>query len=400
MPLRMVSTSIPSSPSSNAPEIVNDTGSESVVLNSESKRLARARLRLAEAQGVIPIGASEMSGFTLSDFNKIPKSSQSRVREIGWRVAEPSVAYDPIGASQKFFRQPLVWVSRNVQFMIPVATFTISIILDILTGREEINRSRRADQLLAIVSVQSPALIKAGQALASRSDLLPKEYLDALQKLQDRCPAYPTEQAIALFESELGMKFTDAFELYSDKPVAAASIGQVYRGRLRKNGAEVAIKIQRPKCEEAIAIDLYILRFYASLTQSVLGLLKRDIDLVSVIDDFGEIIYREIDYRAEAVNAQRFAELYANIPNIFVPKVYTDLSTTKVLTMEWVDGARLNDKASIDAMGLDSSQLIDTLVQCSLRQMLENGFFHADPHAVSFDENPYCYAHMLHIIDF
>lgn len=231
------------------------------------------------------------------------------------------------------------------------------------------------------MSVQSPALIKAGQALASRSDLLPKEYLDTLQTLQDRCPPFPTIDAERLFEEELGFKFNDVFELESYEPVAAASIGQVYKGRLRSNGAKVAIKIQRPKCEEAIAIDLFILRFYASLVQRFLTFLNRDIDLVSVIDDFGELIYREIDYRAEAVNAQRFAELYASIPNIFVPKIYTDLSTSKVLTMEWVDGARLNDKQTLVKMNLNPSALVDTLVQCSLRQLLENGFFHCDPHA-------------------
>ena len=110
----------------------------------------------------------------------------------------------------------------------------------------------------------------------------------------------------------------------------------MYKARLRSNGDQVAIKIQRPNCEEAIAVDLYIMRWYSQLLQRVLNILKRDINLVSIIDDFGELIYREIDYRAEAVNAQRFAELYASIPDVFVPKVYTDLSTSKVLTMEWV----------------------------------------------------------------
>lgn len=345
---------------------------------NDNPRLEKARARLAEAQGIIPIGASEIPGFSLKEFKTIPSSS--RVREISWRVAEPSVKYDPITASSKLFAQPIKWITRNIQFTIPVTFFVLKIIKDVVTEKEDVNRKVRAEELLELFSAQSPALIKAGQALASRSDLLPKEYLESLQKLQDRCPAYPTEMAEALFENELGMKFDDVFILESRNPVAAASIGQVYKGRLRKNGAQVAIKIQRPNCEDAIAIDLYIMRFYAGILQSILKYLKRDINLVSVIDDFGEIIYREIDYRAEAVNAQRFAELYANIPNIFVPKVYTDLSTSKVLTMEWVDGCRLTDKDNLSAMGLDSTKLVDTLVQCTLRQMLENGFFHSDPH--------------------
>ena len=133
-----------------------------------------------------------------------------------------------------------------------------------------------------------------------------------------------------------------AYDYFS--AISPLSYSQVYKARLRSNGDEVAIKIQRPNCEEAIAVDLYVMRFYSQLLQKVLNYLNRDINLVSIIDDFGELIYREIDYRAEAVNAQRFAELYASIPDVFVPKVYTDLSTSKVLTMEWVDGARLNDR--------------------------------------------------------
>ena len=345
---------------------------------SQDRRLERARLRLAEAQGLLPIGASE-AGFTLADLvNSVPLA-QSRVREISWRVAEPAVRYDPIGDYSKFFAQPVRWIKRNIEIFVPLTLFVLSVLRDILVGEEEKNRGKRAEEVLEIISKQSPALIKAGQALASRPDLLPKEYLDSLQKLQDRCPAYPTSTAVALFEQELGIPFESAFDLDSPEPVAAASIGQVYKGRLKSNGAKVAIKIQRPNCEEAIAIDLFVLRWYAQLLQYLLKLFGRDINVVSVIDDFGDLIYREIDYRAEAVNAQRFAELYASIPDVFVPKVYTDLSTSKVLTMEWVDGARLSDRKSIEAMNLDNSKFVDTLVQCSLRQILENGFFHADP---------------------
>eukprot|EP00607_Mallomonas_marina_P009422 CAMPEP_0182420552 /NCGR_PEP_ID=MMETSP1167-20130531/5436_1 /TAXON_ID=2988 /ORGANISM="Mallomonas Sp, Strain CCMP3275" /LENGTH=737 /DNA_ID=CAMNT_0024596649 /DNA_START=178 /DNA_END=2391 /DNA_ORIENTATION=+ len=354
----------------------------------ESERLRRARLRLAEAQGIIPIGASDSPSISLEEIKKMPLS-QSKVREISWRVAEPAVPYDPERASKRLWSQPVRWLARNVEIFFPLALFVSTVLLDIVRGEEEANRDQRAHQLLDIISAQSPALIKAAQALASRPDLLPKPYLDQLQKLQDRCPAYPSDQAIALLETELGMPFRDVFELVGERegedprtvaPVAAASIGQVYRARLVSNGNEVAVKVQRPNCEEAIAVDLYIMRFYALLLQRLLAALKRDVDLVSIIDDFGELIYREIDYRAEAVNGQRFAELYASIPDVFVPKVYTDLSTSKVLTMEWVEGARLNDREAVLAMGYEPGKFVDTLVQCSLRQMLENGFFHADPH--------------------
>ena len=112
--------------------------------------------------------------------------------------------YDPALLAKRFFAQPFKWLERNAQFLVPMTFFTIRVLLDIITKKEPLNRMKRAEEILNIISAQSPALIKAGQALASRPDLLPKEYLDSLQKLQDRCPAYPTAQAISLFEKDLG----------------------------------------------------------------------------------------------------------------------------------------------------------------------------------------------------
>jgi predicted unusual protein kinase regulating ubiquinone biosynthesis (AarF/ABC1/UbiB family) len=155
----------------------------------------------------------------------------------------------------------------------------------------------------------------------------------------------------------------------------------VYQARLKANGDLVALKIQRPDCEKIIALDLYVLRWWSGVYNKIFELLNRDINIQSIIDDFGDLIYREIDYVAEAANAQRFNELYAGITDVFVPKIYSDLTTRKVLVMEWVDGVRLTDSDSLARYGLSPPKLIDTLVQCSLRQILENGFFHADPHA-------------------
>lgn len=179
----------------------------------------------------------------------------------------------------------------------------------------------------------------------------------------------------------MGVPFQDIFELIYEEPIAAASIGQVYKARLKSNGDIVAIKIQRPLCEEVIALDLYVLRWWSGVGNVLFKLLNRNIDVQSIIDDFGELIYRELDYVAEAANAQKFSELYSgSVKDVFVPKVYSELTTSKVLTMEWVDGFRLTDSKNLDLCGLDKKKLVDTLVQCSLRQILENGFFHADPH--------------------
>ena len=291
----------------------------------------------------------------------------------GVKVAEPLRKYDPIAAEKLLFSQPTKWIVRNVQIGFPLAIWAVSVAGDVFFNLEEINRKKRAKELLQIISGLGPAIIKGGQALSSRSDLMPSEYLEELQKLQDDVPRYPNDQAFATVKDELGVEFDDVFELIGSEPVAAASIGQVYKARLRSNGELVAIKIQRPKCEEIIALDLYVLRWWSGVANILTKLLDRDIDVQSIIDDFGELIYRELDYVAEAANAQRFSELYGSVTDVFVPKVYSELTTSKVLTMEWIEGVRLTDIESLDNFGLDRQKLIDTLLQCSLRQILGNG---------------------------
>ena len=298
----------------------------------------------------------------------------------GIKVAEPLVKYDPIAAEKLLFKQPTKWIVRNVQIAGPLGLWAAGVVSDFLFSVTN-NRRNRAKQLLQAISGLGPAIIKAGQALSSRPDLLPAEYLEELQKLQDDVPSFPNKVAFETVKDELGVDFNDVFELVQEEPIAAASIGQVYQARLRANGDLVAVKIQRPNCEDIISLDLYVLRWWSGIYTKIFTLLNRDINVQSIIDDFGELIYREIDYVAEAANAQRFNELYAAVTDVFVPKIYSDLTTRKVLVMEWVDGIRLTDSTSLSRYGLEKKKLVDTLVQCSLRQVLENGFFHADPHA-------------------
>ena len=291
-------------------------------------------------------------------------------------VAEPLVRYDPIAAEKILFRQPTKWLLRNVQIALPFGSWVSGVLIDTLLGKSKQNRRNRARQLNAIIADLGPAIIKAGQALSSRPDLLPSEYLDELQQLQDNVPTFSNEVAFGIVEEELNQKFTDVFELVEPEPIAAASIGQVYKARLLKNGQLVALKIQRPNTEEVVALDLYVLRWWGGVYNKFFELLGRNINLQGVMDDFGNLLYAEIDYIAEAANARRFSELYAQdvaIADVFVPKVYSELTSRKVLTMEWVDGYRLTDIDSLEANNLDRQKLVDTLVQCSLRQIMENG---------------------------
>mmetsp|Transcript_12623 Transcript_12623/g.16888 ORF Transcript_12623/g.16888 Transcript_12623/m.16888 type:complete len:920 (+) Transcript_12623:281-3040(+) len=361
----------------------------SVVVEAEQRRrIDEVAARAAERSSY---SSSTTAGADVIDSDVMPGASNGNLQGVkgnystrwvkGMNVAEPLVKYDPVSAEKLLFRQPTKWLIRNVQIALPLGLWAAGVISDLLTGREFDNRRNRAQQLQKTISSLGPAIIKGGQALASRPDLMPSEYLDELQKLQDDVPRFSNEVAFATVEEELKMKFEDVFELIETEPIAAASIGQVYKARLISNGETVALKIQRPKCEDVIALDLYVLRWWSGVANFITELLNRDINLQSIIDDFGELIYRELDYEAEAANAQRFSELYASVPDVFVPKIYSEMTTQKVLTMEWVDGTRLTDSNTLKAIGLDNEKLIDTLVQCSLRQILENGFFHADPHA-------------------
>ena len=292
-------------------------------------------------------------------------------------VAEAEIRYDPDKAQKLLTRQPRRWLTRNVQLFFPLAGFIASIISDRAMNCELQRREQRASELLELISNLGPAVIKGGQALASRPDLLPAEYLRKLQELQDRVPAFPTDEALRRVEASLGLRnFTDVFTLLVDEPVAAASIGQVYKARLR-NGKVVALKVQRPDCERVVALDLFVLRWWARLgTSFFVRAFGRDLDLVSVVDDFGALIYREIDYRAEARNARQFAKLYQGYENtIRVPEIYDELTTSTVLTQRLfpnvselqvrVDGvdATPRHRGAIEAAARASTRLVRELWQ-------------------------------------
>lgn len=293
------------------------------------------------------------------------------------KSAEEGPRYDPQTAIANFKNRGLYVRRRQLKIAIPLTTFVSKVVLDVQLGREEQNREQRAAEFLKIVSSLGPAIIKGGQAVASRPDLLPKEYLDELQKLQDRLPPFPNDIAFKLIEEELGKPVDEIFEWIDPIPVAAASIGQVYYAVLKETGEKVAVKVQRPDCEQIIALDIYILRNLSGTISSLLRLTGRDIDLQSIIEEFGKLIYEEIDYLSEARNADRFLELYGDVPGVDVPRIFWRYTKRKVITMEWMEGSRLTSDQLTQER---SEELVRAMVQCSLRQMLENGYFHADTH--------------------
>jgi predicted unusual protein kinase regulating ubiquinone biosynthesis (AarF/ABC1/UbiB family) len=289
----------------------------------------------------------------------------------------PDIRYNPEVITEFYQRKPWLAFNRVVTILVPCVWFSLNLWWDRVTQQQEKHQRQRAIQLRNLLTRLGPAYIKVGQALSTRPDLVPPIYLEELSQLQDQLPPFPNEVAFRFIEDELGDRPENVYAELSDHPIAAASLGQVYRGRL-KTGEEVAVKVQRPGLAQRIALDLYLLRQLAQWATRIFGRIRSD--LVGIMDEFGARIFEEMDYAHEGRNAERFAELYGHLPNIYVPKIYWDYTQRRVLTMEWINGTKLTQVEEIREKGIDAAHLVEIGVQCSLRQLLEHGFFHADPH--------------------
>lgn len=286
--------------------------------------------------------------------------------------------YDPEAIAAYYRWRPGRVVVRLCQVGVAMIRFLLALGWDHLTGQEERQRPRRAAQLRQLITRLGPTFIKVGQALSTRPDLVRRDYLEELTLLQDQLPPFPNELAFALIEQELGRPVGELYRELSPEPVAAASLGQVYRGRL-PSGEEVAVKVQRPSLLPILTLDLYILRRLAHILQPWLPIHMKD-DLSLIVDEFGEKLFEEIDYLNEACNAEKFADNFRNDPTVKVPKIYWALSSHRVLTLEWIHGYKLTDASAVQKAGIPMRQFVQIGVRAGLRQLLEFGFFHADPH--------------------
>ncbi|MGF2034496.1 MAG: AarF/ABC1/UbiB kinase family protein [Nostoc sp. CmiVER01] len=292
-------------------------------------------------------------------------------------TAQPETLYDPVGIAAHYQKRKAQVLRRIFAVLGPTLSFVFGLWSDSKRGIVVKNDRRRATQLRVLLTKLGPAYIKIGQALSTRPDLVPPIYLEELTKLQDQLPPFPNEIAYQFIKEELGAPPEEVYAELSAQPIAAASLGQVYKGKL-KTGEEVAVKVQRPDLREGITIDLYILRNLASWVQKKVKRVRSD--LVGILDELGDRIFEEMDYIHEGENAERFFELYGHIKDVYVPKIYWEYTNRRVLTMEWINGTKLTQTEEISAQGIDARYLIEVGVQCSLRQLLEHGFFHADPH--------------------
>jgi ubiquinone biosynthesis protein len=223
-----------------------------------------------------------------------------------------------------------------------------------------------------------PTYVKMGQIVSSQASSLPQDYAVELEKLQSNVPPFPSEQVRLSVIEELGAPPEELFARFDPEPFAAASTAQVHRALL-EDGAEVAVKIQRPNIRRQMRADIGIMqnaaRVFTARSEAV-----RSMDLAGMLEQFGNGALEELDYRGEAYNARRLAENMAIIEGVHIPRVYGELSTARILTMEFVRGVKITNVEALDAAGVNREQVGRAALRALVKQLPIDGFFHADPH--------------------
>jgi predicted unusual protein kinase regulating ubiquinone biosynthesis (AarF/ABC1/UbiB family) len=223
-----------------------------------------------------------------------------------------------------------------------------------------------------------PTFIKIGQAVSTRADLLPLAYVKELSKLQDSVPPFPHDEAMRIVERELGRTVDELYAEIGSWPIAAASLGQVYRARLH-SGETVAVKIQRPRLEDVINFDLAVLRGIARF-MGRFPKLVRGIDWEGTLNEFAATIFEEMDYVQEGHNAETFRAHFKSWREIYVPVIHWSHVSPRVLTMEFIEGTKVLDVQTLTERGINPPDVVKLIARTYLKQLLEDGFFHADPH--------------------
>jgi len=227
-----------------------------------------------------------------------------------------------------------------------------------------------------------PTFVKLGQVLSTRPDLLPPDYITELAKLQDAVPPVPWEPMRAKIEAELGSPLAELFATFDPTPIAAASLAQVYAATL-PDGSVVVVKVQRPDIQTTIESDLAILLDLARLLQARTSL-GEIYDLPGIAEDFGATLRAELDFYREGHNADRFRTSFADESCLHIPQVYWDYTTHRVLTLERLYGIKIDDIQALDEVGLDRHAVALNAARMIVKEVLEDGFFHADPHPGNF----------------
>ncbi|MBW2094121.1 MAG: AarF/ABC1/UbiB kinase family protein [Deltaproteobacteria bacterium] len=244
--------------------------------------------------------------------------------------------------------------------------------------REKIETLSRAERVRMALEELGPTFIKMGQILSTRPDLLPVEFLRQLSKLQDDVPAFAFELVKEGIEQELGRPLGDVFQEFEETPLASASIGQVHKARLM-NGDPVIVKVQRPDIKRMIEVDLEIMLHLATLMERHLKAMEIHRP-TRVVEEFARTLEMELDYTLEAAHAERFAAQFLGERTIYVPKVYREATSKRILTMEYIEGIKASELEKLEKAGLDTRKIARRGFDLILKQIFIHGFFHADPH--------------------
>lgn len=321
-------------------------------------------------------------------------------------MGEPMLSIRKIGVIGRTYRH----LNRYRQILAILIKFGFGDLIDLLNleqyielgiqmisrkPRDRVEKLTRAERMRMAVEELGPTYIKLGQILSTRPDMLPADWIHEFSKLQDAVPPHPFDALCEIVETELHAPLAAVFSFVSDTPIASASIGQVHRGRL-KSGEDVAIKIQRPDIERTIVIDLEIMLHLATL-------MERHVEEVAlhrpvkIVEEFARTLEKELDYSLEAANMARFSRNFQHNPTVHIPRVYTRVSTARVLVMEFVEGIKVSQVDRIDAAGMDREQIVVHGADLVLEQVLIHGFFHADPHPGNIFVLP---DHVICLLDF
>ncbi len=251
-------------------------------------------------------------------------------------------------------------------------------------GFQMISKTRRVEKMTRMERIRmvfqelGPTFVKMGQILSTRPDLVPVELVHELAVLQDKVPARPFTEIETTLEIELGLPHGEVFESFDERPIASASIGQVHKARL-KTGDDVAVKVQRSGIRRTIEVDLEIMHHLATLMERHV----EGMDLyspVKIVEEFARVLEKELDYLVEGSNMERFARRFENDPTVYIPQVFKEMTTEKVLIMEFVTGIKITDREALEKAGLDRKAIMSRGTNFLLRQVFDHGFFHADPH--------------------
>ncbi len=273
--------------------------------------------------------------------------------------------------------RPWILFPRVIYILLTIFFFVLRLVFQ--GGSKDRNVQKDLSKyLFNVITDLGPCYIKLGQALSTRPDLVRQDWLTELTNLQDNLPPFDHKIALKIVEIELGSAANILFDEFPNKPIASASLGQVYKAKINNNNY-VAVKVQRPNLEFIIRRDIVILKLLANSLSPFLPL-NIGVGIGEIIDEFGRALFEEINYEREAENAQKFARLFKNNPQVIIPKVEKSFSSKKVITTSWIEGVKLKDRSEIEQNKLIPSSFIRTGVISGLQQLFEHGYFHADPH--------------------